>query len=135
MDVQTAGLAEALAAICTVVRPLLGVRVLVIPEVVLSPECLAAHVAGEGPLVGMRPLMDHQVVGLGELAVAELADEPLLWPGGQLTGGVLAVQHAGQHQVGRQAGAGRWWRLGEHHRVRRVRRRGGQIEQWRHGGR
>ena len=80
VDVVAAGLAEALSAVAALVRFVLGVDILVIPKVVLSPECLAAHVAGEGPLVGVRTLVDHEVVGLGELPVAELADEPLLGP-------------------------------------------------------
>ena len=49
-----------------------------IPEVVLPPEGLAADVARVGPLVRVRPLVYEQVVALGELAVAELADELLL---------------------------------------------------------
>lgn len=31
---------------------------------VLSPKSLQADVTGEGPLVCMRSLMDHQIVGL-----------------------------------------------------------------------
>ena len=50
----------------------------VVPEVVLAPERLAADVARVGPLVRVRALVDQQVVGLGELAAAELADELLL---------------------------------------------------------
>ena len=53
-----------------------------VPQVVLPPEGFAADVAGERPLVSVGPLVDHDVVGLGELPVTELADEPLLGSGG-----------------------------------------------------
>ena len=58
-----------------------GVNVLVVPEMVLSSKCLAAHITGEGAFISVCPLVDHNIVGLGELAVAVLADEPLLGPG------------------------------------------------------
>lgn len=61
----------------------------VVPEVVLPAEGLAADVAGVGTLVGVRPLVDQEVIGLGELPVAELADELLLGPGLGLAGGGL----------------------------------------------
>jgi hypothetical protein len=48
---------------------------------ILSAEGLSANVARVGPLVGVGPLVDEQIVGLGELAVAELADELLLGAG------------------------------------------------------
>ncbi len=48
-----------------------------ITKVVLAAEGLAAEVAAEGPLVGVRPLVDQQIVGLGKLALAEAADELL----------------------------------------------------------
>ncbi len=80
MDSQGAGLAEALPAVMTLEGLLLGVDVPVVPQVVLPPKGLAADTTGKGSLIGVSPLMDEQVVGLGELPVAELADEPLLWP-------------------------------------------------------
>lgn len=44
-------------------------------QVVLALEALAAHLAGEAQLGALvRPLVDHQVVGLGEAALAVLAD-------------------------------------------------------------
>ena len=58
-----------------------GVNVLVVPEMVLSSKCLAAHITGKRSLISVCPLVDHDIVGLGELAVAILADEPLLGPG------------------------------------------------------
>lgn len=54
----------------------------VIPEVILSPERLAANITGIRPLVRVGPLVDEQIVRLGELSVAELADELFLGPGG-----------------------------------------------------
>ncbi len=53
---------------------------LVVPEVVLAPEGLVAHVARVRALVRVRPLVDEQVVALGEVALAELADELLPRP-------------------------------------------------------
>lgn len=75
---QSPGLAESLAAVSALERLLLGVDVTVIPQMVLSPEGLSADVARVGALVGVSPLVDEQVVGLGELPVAVLADELLL---------------------------------------------------------
>ncbi len=80
MDGEGAGLAEPLPALRTAERFLFRMDVAVVPQMVLPPERLAAHVAGEGPLVGVRPLVDEQVVGLCELPVAELADELLARP-------------------------------------------------------
>ena len=74
------GLAEALVAHRTLEGLVLAVDVLVVPEVVLPPEGFAADVAGEGTLVGVGPLVDQQVVRLGELTVAVLADVALLGP-------------------------------------------------------
>lgn len=48
---------------------------------VLPSERFAADVAGVGPLVGVRPLVDQQIVALGELSVAKFADELLFGPG------------------------------------------------------
>ena len=81
---QRARLAEALVADVALERFLLHVDVLVVPEVVLPPEGLAADVTREGPLVRVRPLVDQQVVALAELALAVLADVALLGPGGLL---------------------------------------------------
>jgi len=57
-----------------------------VSQVVLSPESFVANVAGVGSLVRVRSLVNQQVVGLGEAALAVLADELLLGPGGQPTG-------------------------------------------------
>ena len=79
VHVEAARLAEPLAAVRALVRLVLGVDVLVVPEMVLPPEGLAADIAGKGSFVRVGPLVDHEVVGLGELTMAKLADEPLLW--------------------------------------------------------
>jgi hypothetical protein len=81
VDGQGAGLAEALPTVVTLKGLLLGVDVPVVPQVVLPPKGLATHITGKRPLIGVSPLMDEQVVGLGKLSVAKLADEPLLWSG------------------------------------------------------
>ncbi len=78
---QGARLAEALPAVVALEGLLLGVDVPVVPQVVLPPKGLATNVTGVRSLIGVGSLMDEQVVGLGELPVAELADEPFLWPG------------------------------------------------------
>lgn len=80
MHGQSATLAEALSAFAAFEGFLLAVDVLVIPEVILSPEGLAADVAGERAFVGVRPFVDEQVVALREVARAVLADELLLGP-------------------------------------------------------
>lgn len=50
-------------------------------EVVLSLEVLAAHLAGERHLRALvGALVDHQVVRLGEPALAVLAHKLALWP-------------------------------------------------------
>ena len=58
---------------------------------VLSPESLAANITGEGPLISVGPLMDHDIVRLGELSVTKLADESLLWSRGSGLGGVRVI--------------------------------------------
>ncbi len=55
-----------------------------VPQVVLPPERLAANVARVRALVRVRPLVDEQVVALGKVPLAVLADELLLWPRGPL---------------------------------------------------
>lgn len=47
----------------------------VIAEVVLAAEGLVADITFVGPLVGVCALVDEKVVGFGELAFAEAADE------------------------------------------------------------
>ena len=73
---------------------------------VLATEGLAADVAGIGPFVGVGAFVDEEIVGLGELAIAVLADELLLRPrigvGGVLQ---LGIRHAEVGQT-RVAGVG-----------------------------
>lgn len=51
-----------------------------IPEVVLAPEGFSTDVARERSLVCVCPLVDQEVVGLGEMATTELTDVFLLLP-------------------------------------------------------
>ena len=52
----------------------------VVPQVVRSAKPLVTLEAGEGTLVRVGPLVDLQVVALGELPVAELANVSLARP-------------------------------------------------------
>jgi len=54
----------------------------VISQVVLPSEGLATYVTRIGTLVGVRPLVDQQIVALGELSTAEFTNKLLLGPGG-----------------------------------------------------
>lgn len=49
-----------------------------VSEVILPAESFPADVARVGPLVRMSPFVDEEIVGLGELTVAVLADELFL---------------------------------------------------------
>jgi hypothetical protein len=46
-----------------------------VPEVILSSERLAADVARVGPLVGVGAFVYQQIIALGELSTAELANK------------------------------------------------------------
>ena len=70
--------------------------VFVVSQMVLSPESLAADITGVGPLISVGPLMDHDIVRLGELSVTKLADESLLWSRGPGLGGMRMI---GMHWV------------------------------------
>lgn len=52
----------------------------VLLEVVLPLEGLAADLAGEGDVVLVGALVDHEVVGLGEASLAVLADKLAFGP-------------------------------------------------------
>ena len=82
VDRQGPALTEALVALPALVWLVLRVDVLVVSQMVLSSEGFTTDVAREGPLVRVSSLVDHDVVGLGELSVTKLADEPLLGSGG-----------------------------------------------------
>ena len=70
-------LAETDSTLVTLQRLLLGVGVHVVSKVVLPSETLSTLGTWEGSLVRVSPLVDHHIVTLGELSMAELADEPL----------------------------------------------------------
>ena len=98
---QGPALTEALVAFPALVRLVLGVDVLVVSQMVLSSEGFTTDVAREGSLVRVSSLVDHDVVGLGELSVAKLADEPLLGSGGSALPG-----HVEAGVVGGRGGRG-----------------------------
>ena len=98
-------LTKSFGAAPTLVRLVFAVDIFVVSEVILSPEGLAAHVTGEGPLISVGPLMNHDIVRLGELSVTELADEPLLWSGGPALG-VMSVILVTRVRGVSEAGAG-----------------------------
>ena len=79
---KRSALTKALVTRPTLVGLVLCVCVFVISQVILPSESLATDVTREGPLISVCPLVDHNIVRLGELSMTELADEPLLWSGG-----------------------------------------------------
>jgi hypothetical protein len=128
VDVKASRLAEALSTVLAAEGSALGVGVLVVPQVVLPSKGLATHITWKGPLIGVSTLMDEQVVGLGELPVAELADKPLL----RLCNGstlLLVLQHVLKNQVGREVGGGRGRRR-RRRQIGRERRGEGEREHW-----
>ena len=64
---------------------------------VLSPKSLSTLNTRIRPLICVSPLVYQQVVGLGELSVAELADEPLLLLGVPVLLGEVVV--VGPHEA------------------------------------
>jgi hypothetical protein len=67
---------------------------------ILPSKRLATHITGKWSLISMRPLVNEQVIRLGKLSIAELADEPLLGlgvPNWHLFH--LLVQHVLQKQI------------------------------------
>ena len=85
-------MAKALVTRPTLVRLVLGVDVFMVPEMVLSPECFSTDITGVRPFISVGPLVDHNIVRLGELSMTELADEPLLWSRGSGLGLVRMVR-------------------------------------------
>lgn len=71
-------------------------------EVVLTLERLAARLAREGDVILVRPLVDHEVVGLSEAALAVLADELALGPhlAPEFATVVRLNGHYGEHRRG-----------------------------------
>ena len=72
------------------------VNVLVVAEMVLSPEGLAADVTAVGPLVSMGSLVNEEVVGFRELPVTELANKLLSRPAGP---GQRGLQHSNKQHI------------------------------------
>ena len=64
VDGEGSGLAESLATLLTLMGLLLGVRVHVVPEMILPLEGLVTLGARERPLSSMNPLMDLKIVSL-----------------------------------------------------------------------
>lgn len=106
---ERARLAETLAAVAALERLLLGVYVTVVAQMILSPECLAADVARVRPLIGVCAFVYEQVVRLGEVAVAVLADELLL--GADAGTGRSASQLHGRGQA-KACGGMKWVECG-----------------------
>ena len=77
-------------------------------EVVLALERLATGLTRECDVILVRPLVDHEVVGLGEATLAVLADKLAL--GSHLAPKLATVVrldgHYGKHSRGGMASAG-----------------------------
>jgi hypothetical protein len=69
---------------------------------ILPPKGFATHITRKWSLIGMRPLMNEQIVGLGEFPIAELADEPLLRFCKHSSLFWLCLQHMLQEKIGRK---------------------------------
>lgn len=80
----------------------------VISEMILPSEGFAAYVARVRPLVGVRPLVDEEIVALGELSAAKLTNKLFLGPGRPASPWYTRV-HRGDRGVlgGRGRGRGR----------------------------
>ena len=78
VDGQCSRLAESLATLGANERFLLGVDVAMVSQVILASEGLPTDVTRVRSLVCVCPFMNEQVVGLGELSVAEFTFEFLL---------------------------------------------------------
>lgn len=72
----------------------------VLLQVVLTFERLATGLTGEGDVILVCPLVDHEVVGLGKPALAVLADELALGPhlATELPTVVRLNGHYGEHR-------------------------------------
>lgn len=89
----------------------------VLLEVVLTLEGLATSLAREGDVILVRPLVDHEVVGLGEAALTVLADELTLSPhlAPEFATVVRLNGHYGEHRRGvKWRHAGRYTHAREH---------------------
>lgn len=81
VDSESARLAESFTAFGALERLLLAMDVSMISQMVLPPESFSADIARVRPFISMRPLVDEQIVALGEVSVAVFADELLLRSG------------------------------------------------------
>jgi hypothetical protein len=106
VDVEASSLTKPFLAVLTAEWPALGVGVLVVSQVVLPSKGLATHITGKWSLICVSPLMDEKVVGLGELPVAEFANELLLWLS-NCCFMLLFLQHMLENNIGRDTGVGR----------------------------
>ena len=75
---QRPRLTESLATVGTFERFLFQVDELVVSEVILPSERLTADITGIGSLVGVGSFVDQEIVGLGKLSFAILADVPAI---------------------------------------------------------
>ena len=48
---------------------------------ILSSECLSAHITGKWSFVGVGSFMDQKIVGFSKLTVTKLTDKPFLRSG------------------------------------------------------
>lgn len=106
-------------------------------QIVLPLKALPAHFAAEGELRTLvRPLVDHQVVGLGEPALAVLAHELALRTqlASEVAGVVLVNLHHGEHFVDAalrdRLGGAKWRRLGEIALSDRDKRHASRVCRW-----
>lgn len=63
-----------------------------VSEVILSSESLVANITGVRSLVRVGPLVDKEVVGLGEMPPAKLANKFLFSLGWEPASGGLSVR-------------------------------------------
>lgn len=64
----------------------------VVSEMVLPSKSLVTNITGVGPFVCVGPLVDQEVVGLGEMPAAELANKFLFSLGWEPAPGGLSVR-------------------------------------------
>ena len=78
MNSESSSLAETLITNTTLEGLVFAMDVLVVTKMILPSEGLATDITWEGPFVSVGSLMDHEIVALGKLSVAVLADVTLL---------------------------------------------------------
>ena len=80
MDRQSPGLAESFPTFCALERLLLGMDVPVVSKVILAAKGFPTNITRVRSFVRVCSLVDKKVVGLRELAIAELTNKLLLRP-------------------------------------------------------